>query len=201
MGEERRRRAEREQQRRAQEEWLATLPPAEHTAATVSQRAFERIVLRRGFVGSCYLLAFFLNRFLRTQHDIATEVIVGWVNDGTWFGMASHAWILLNGKKIDIALALTEDSDAQPSGDLIILDRVVRTGQVRYSYHREQPPESIAYLQKLVREGDLSSEAVAFKDREHAIAQRVAASPEGIAAFLDAAPPDRNYRALVQVLN
>lgn len=133
MGQAKRRSKELEELKGAEERWLATLSPEESVAARISRQAYEHIVVRHQLTGGCYLLAFFPNQYLRKVHQITTEIVVGWINDGTWEGMASHAWLLINGKKIDIALALTEHPDAQIPGDLIILDRIVQRGKARYS--------------------------------------------------------------------
>jgi hypothetical protein len=200
VGEAKRRRKEIEKLKGAEEKWLATLSPDESAAARISRQAYEHIVIRHQLTGGCYLLAFFLNQYLRKMHHIATNIVVGWINDGTWEGMASHAWLLLNGKKIDIALAMTEHPDAQIPGDLIILDRIVQQGKAHYSYHREESAESRAYVKSRVREGSFPSELIEQKDREHAMVKNAAASEEGIASFLNSAPANRNYEALSHMM-
>src|SRR5260370_14820953 len=107
MGEAKRRKAEIERLQGADDAWRATLSPIEMQAATIAELAHRRIVEDRGLVSGCYLLAFFLHRYMRNR-GIETKLIVGWVNDGETDARASHAWIEIGGQKIDIALTHTD---------------------------------------------------------------------------------------------
>lgn len=200
MGEAKRRKAEIQALQSAHQEWLAGLLPTERTGADVALQAYERIVQRKSLVGGCYLLAFFLHEYLHSQRQIQTELVVGWVNDGTWPGMASHAWIELGGKKIDISLVRTEHPDAQVPGDLIILDRIIRPGKARYTYYRERSVEALAHLQQAIRDGYLTAEATERKDKEHSHVLAMSRSPASVRQFLDSAPADRNFRALAALM-
>jgi hypothetical protein len=200
MGESRRRKAEIESLKRAQDQWLAGLTPAERTAAEVSERTHTRLVERKGLVGGCYLLAFFLNELLHTGYSVETELVVGWVNDGTWPGLASHAWVELGGKKIDISVTQTDVADSQLTGDLLILDRVVRPGAAKYAYYREAPDKAVEYVQQAVRSGDLPAEAVESKTQEHAYIAGLARTREGIRTYFTRNPPDRTFEALARIV-
>jgi hypothetical protein len=201
MGEAKRRKLEIERLKREDQEWVNNLTPAERTAAQVSQRAYTQIVERKGLVSGCYLLAFFLHEMLHSKYSIQTELIVGWINDGTWPGVGSHAWIELGGKKIDISLTLTEHRDAQPPGDLIVLDRVLRPGTTKYTYCREPTAEAAAFMEAVVRDGVVPSEVVEEKNREHAYVSRMAKTRDGILTYLNEAPPDRTFRVLERLVD
>ena len=70
-----------------------------------------------------------------------TLPVVGYVNDDTDDIFMSHAWIELNGRKVDLTLNVTEYQDVQLSGAVLILDQVLKPGQVR-----DLPPESSLIL-------------------------------------------------------
>ena len=200
MGEAKRRKAEIERLKRAEEEWLIGLTPAERTVAEVARRTHAQLVERRGLIGGCYLLAFFLNELLQSKYSIETELVVGWVNDGTWPGVASHAWIEFGGKKTDISLTRTELPESQIPGDLIILDRVIRPGAAKYVYYREAPPEALQHIQQLVRLGDFPLDGVEAKDREHAYVSDLSKTREGIRTYFGRNPPDRTFEALARAV-
>ena len=84
--------------------WLDSLSPIERTIAVVAQATYDRVVVGMSMTEACYNLAFFLQEHLRRKHEIQTEVVVGWINDGQWEGAASHAWLEYHGKKTDISL-------------------------------------------------------------------------------------------------
>jgi Transglutaminase-like superfamily len=196
MGEARRRKAEIEQLKRRQEEWLAALDAPARKIADTAMRAHERIVERRGLVGGCYLLAFFLGRNLRGK-GVPVEIVVGWVNDGTSPLMSSHAWVEWQGRKTDISLTRTENREAQPPGALLMLDHIVRPGKAIYTYHRERSAEALAFQRELE---PMAPGLIAHKEREHRMMQEASVDNGRIAAYLDAAPPDRNYAALLRML-
>lgn len=200
MGDAKRRRAEIEKLKSASDAWRSTLTPAELKAASIAERAHSNLVERQKLIGACYLLAFFLRRYMR-ENGIKAEAIVGWVNDGTTSLMISHAWIEVGGKKIDIALTLTEDPDVQLPGPLLILDQVIRRGKVAYTYHRAQTAEALSALAELRKAAP--PRVADFLDRktaEHLKMEATAKSESLMNAYLDAAPTDRNYAALARAL-
>jgi hypothetical protein len=200
MSESKRRKAEIDRLKQAEREWLGSLAPAEQKSADVARRAHVQLVERRGLVGGCYLLAFFLNELLHDKYSIETDLVVGWVNDGSWPGVTSHAWIELGGKKIDIALTRTEFPESQLPGDLLILDRVVRAGVAKYRYYREPPPEALTYIQQSLQAGELPKEIVEAKNREHLHVLELSNSREGILTFLRGSPSDRAYDVLARLV-
>lgn len=197
MGEAQRRKAEIEKVSRLYTDWLATLTQSEREVAQVSMRAHERIVKGKRLLGACYLLSFFLHQYLKREKGIETTVVVGWINDGTTPLMISHAWLEFGGKKTDITLTHTEHPDVQLTGELIILEHVVRSGRVKYTYHRQRSMEAVIALQKLREEMPWSVDA---KEAEHLQMEEMSESEAMIQKYLNAAPDDRNYDALAQLL-
>lgn len=197
MGEAQRRKAEIEKVSRLYTDWLATLTQSEREVAQVSMRAHERIVKGKRLLGACYLLSFFLHQYLKRKKGIETTVVVGWVNDGTTPVMISHAWLEFDGKKTDITLTHTEHPDAQLTGELIILDHVVRSGRVKYTYHRQRTMEAVTALQKIREEMPWAIDA---KEAEHLQMEETSRSEAMIQKYLNAAPNDRNYDALARLL-
>lgn len=199
MGDAKRRRAEIQKMKSANDAWRAVLTPTELKAAAIAERAHSALVERRQLTGGCYLLAFFLRRYMR-ENGIEAEAIVGWVNDGTTPLMISHAWVEVGGKKIDIALTLTEDPDVQLPGPLLILDQVVRRGSAEYTYHRAQTAESLSALDGLRQAAPHLVNVLDAKMAEHLKMEATAKSEALMHAYLDAAPPDRKYAVLARAL-
>jgi hypothetical protein len=200
MSESKRRRAEIEGLKRAHERWVSGLTPAEHIVAEVSERAYIRIVERKGLVSGCYLLAFFLHELFEEKYGIKVDLIVGWMNDGEWAGVASHAWLEMGGKKVDIALGRTDRPHDQPPGDVVILDRVIRPGIARYTYYREPPGEALTWISDSIARGELPAWVVEEKNREHAQMLHLSKTREGVQTYLRECPSDRSYPALARLL-
>lgn len=197
MGEAQRRKAEIESVSRPYADWLVTLTQTEREVALTAMRTHERIVKGKRLFGGCYLLSFFLHIYLKKERGIETTAIVGWVNDGTTPLMISHAWLELDGKKIDITLTHTEHPDAQLAGELIILDYVACLGSVKYTYHRQRTAEAVAELLKF---RDVAPLAVDHKEAEHLQMAAISKSETMIQNYLNAAPVDRNYDVLARLL-
>lgn len=178
-------------------DWLGTLTQVEREVALAAMRTYERIVEGKRLLGGCYLLSFFLNQYLKREKGIETTAVVGWINDGTTPLMISHAWLEFNSKKTDITLTHTEHSDAQLAGELIVLDHVVCSGRVKYTYHRQRTTEAVAMLQKLREEMPWAVDA---KEAEHLQMEGMSKSEILIQNYLDAAPNDKNYDALARLL-
>ncbi len=201
MSESRRRKAEIAEIKRAHQQWLDGLSTAERVVAEVCERAYVNIVERRGLVAGCYLLAFFLHELFEEKHGISTELVVGWINDGEWSGVASHAWLETNGKKIDLALGRMDMPEAQPTGDVIILDHVLRRGAAHYTYYREAPADATAAIEAGIQSGELPRWIVDSKNTEHAHVLELSKTREGVKTYLLGAPSDRAYSALARAVD
>lgn len=194
MGKSKRLKAERRRLREGEAQWLSGLSPPEQQIAAVATATHREVVEDRGLVGGCYLLAFFLTEYLKRERGIPVTPIVGWINDGETPLMSSHAWIEYAGRKTDISLTRTEHPAYQPSGPLLVLDRVVKPGQVTYTYHHERPVTAIAALR------DLDEKLVAQAEAQHLEMSARARNEELIKTYIENAPAGRNYAAMKQLI-
>ena len=197
MGEAARRKAQIEALKARNRLWQESLQPIEQTIAIAAQRAYDRIVVDLDMTEGCYHLAFFLEEYLRRHHNIKLRIVVGWVNDGQWHGGTSHAWLEYQDKKIDISLHSTSYPDAQPSGDLIILDHVVKRGAVTYQYWPALPEEARRAFERMEEDPDLAA-VIRHKAEEHARMLEFSTMPNGAEEYLRGAPPEGSYAALEQ---
>ncbi|WP_444897364.1 hypothetical protein ACJJIQ_07705 [Microbulbifer sp. ANSA003] len=120
--------------------WLSNLTEEEATIANLAERLEEKLIQAQSFTEGCYHLAFFMTRYL-AEKQISVIPVVGWVNDGTWEGVTSHAWIEYNGLKTDVSLTKTSHPEQQPPGSLIVLDHVLKKGKVDYIYYHNNAEE------------------------------------------------------------
>lgn len=135
MGEAKRRANEIAKFKAQQSRWLANLTPAEKVILQLSQRLEERLVRAQGFTEGCYHLAFFMTRYLADKGVVVTPII-GWVNDGTWDGVASHAWVEYEGRITDVSMTRTSHPEQQPPGSMIVLDQILKKGRAEYTYYK-----------------------------------------------------------------
>lgn len=180
--------------------WLDSLPPEERVIATVAQATYDCVVEGMSMTEACYNLTFFLQEHLRRKHNIQTEVVVGWVNDGRWDGAASHAWLEYQGKRTDISLHKTSQPDCQPPGDIIILDHVVKNGECVYTYWKELPASAAQELKRMAKESPELAVIIAHKDREHMRIHSLSKLPNGAVQYFRDAPPQCSYEYLAQVV-
>lgn len=146
MGEAKRRANEIANLKATQEKWLSGLTNEEKEIHQLAEKLEERLVRGTGFTEGCYHLAFFMTRYLADK-GITVTPVVGWVNDGTWDGVASHAWIEYEGKKTDISMTRTSYPDQQPPGAMIILDRVIKSGRAKYTYYKDDDHRALKALE------------------------------------------------------
>ena len=198
MGEAARRKAEIEALKTRNVLWLASLSPVEQLIANAAQRAYDCIVVGLGMTEGCYHLVFFLHEYLRLEHGVEVAVIVGWVNDGQWDGATSHAWFEYEGKKIDISLHRTSHPEAQPPGDLVILDHVIRRGVVTYQYWVVLPERARRALEQMEEDSPELSALIRKKADEHRRMVEFSKLPSGAAEYLRQAPSEGSYAALLR---
>ncbi len=177
--------------------WKESLSQDERTVFAVAEAVHKNIVKALGVTGMCYRLAFFLADFLRQEHGIIAEPVVGYLNDGESELMISHAWIEFNGKKTDLSLTQTENPAAQLPGPLLILDRAFGTSRANYTYHREQT-EASARLVGMLTSDPRYRDAVRNKELEHQRMAEIALSWSAMRQYLDAAPDRMGYGALAE---
>lgn len=178
------------------QEWISTLSNEEVAIADVASQVHKKIVKEGGMTGGCYHLSFFLKRYLKKEKNIDVDVVVGWVGEDSWDGVASHAWVEFKGKKIDIALNNTARPDIVPTGDFILLDRVIRKGGTTYSYHRDIP----GYAQRALADMATRPETAASLRETHANHARMSSMVDdnnAIDEYLNTVPTGGNYEQLV----
>lgn len=182
-----------EAKRRAAEfaRWQAGLSSDERTAMDVALAAYQEIIARFGATGMCYRMAFFLTEILECEFGIEAQPVVGYVNDGGDAFMSSHAWVELNGKKIDISLTLLEQPTLPP-GDLLILDRAFKSGRAAYTYHRQRDKAALDHLASYAR-NPMVADDIQRKEHEHRRMADLAGTPGQRRAYLDAAPDGLSY--------
>ena len=196
MGEAARRKSEIATLKTKNKLWMDSLPREERIVAEVAQSAFDKIVIERGMTEGCYNIAFFLYEHLRRKHGIETKIIIGWVNDGLWDGATSHAWVEYQGKKIDISIHKTSHPEAQPSGDVIILDHIAKRGKVSYTYWPTLPVEAEKALDRMCRNSPELKAIFTHKEAEHQTMLTFASSQDGVAEYFRHAPPNNKYEFL-----
>lgn len=196
MGQARQRKFQRHSFEQDMGAWLLSLTAEECAIADTAMRVHQKIVMEGGMTGGCYHLSFFMKRYLKKQRGIDTEVVIGWVGEPSWKGVASHGWLEFKGRKVDIALSRTENPEVLPTGAFLLLDRVLLPGVAEYSYHREVPASARETLTNMA----LMAETAHESREVHARHRRMLAmvdDDEAIDAYLQTTPTGLDYRTLV----
>ena len=180
------------------ESWHASLSADEKSAAEVSWSLFRKFVAPLEVTGMCYRLSFLLTEILQNERGVQVQPVIGYINDGTTQLMASHAWVEMSGKRIDLSLAFTEHPDVQLPGEVLILDRVIRTG-VRYSYSTAQSNEAIQALNRLSTDPQFALLA-AHKESEHSAMLNRSKTSALRRSFLDSVPDPYTYERIVSLI-
>ncbi len=106
--------------------------------------------------------------------------------------MIPHAWIEFEGKITDISLTKTEFPEAQLSGALIVLDEVIRPGEIMYTYHKVRTPEALNALEGSRQEEVVESQTL------HASMVAISRRPKQIRKYLKSAPSELSFRVLAK---
>lgn len=142
-------------------------------------------------------MTMFLNRYLREEYGITTEAVIGYCNDSTDDVFFSHAWLELDVLKTDLTLNVVEHPHVVPNGAALVLDRVLREGAVRHSYHREPTEVGMAHNRVVTRDPELKA-MLLHKDMKHRQMLACVTDPEAMAAFMDGAPTGLRYVDLLR---
>jgi len=201
MGEAARRKSEIELLKAKNQMWIDSLLPEEKIVAAVAQATFDKVVCGLGMTEGCYNLAFFLYEHLRRKHGIEVKVVLGWINDGLWEGAASHAWVEYQGKRIDISLHKTSHPEAQPSGDVIILDHIFRRGKVSYTYWQTLPDGVSKALEQMRISSPELIAIINHKEDEHRKMVSFASTKDGAIEYFRHVPPTNSYEYLARVVD
>ncbi|MCM8857397.1 MAG: hypothetical protein LC539_17015 [Candidatus Thiodiazotropha sp.] len=185
MGETKNRAREIEKLKEQNVVWRAGLTKEELTILGLAERLDERLVRGRSFSEGCYHLAFFMTRYLELQ-DIKIVPVVGWVTDGTWKGVTSHAWIEYKGEITDVSLTYTTHPKEQPTGALIVHGRILRKGKASYTYYKNDDPIALQKLEWMRTVPEFSG-VLGHKENEHRFMLEIASS-KSVKEYLSNAP-------------
>ena len=164
--------------------FLANLTADERTAYDLVQRLLKGLIKPRGMHGACYRVSVLLNRILAKEYDIASDVVLGWINDGDDI-FISHAWLEMRRKKVDLMAErpMHEESNRGPT---IILDHVFKgSSNVSYSYHLQKTPAALAVDAAMAADNPAYRDMLRIKDAEHAKVAAAIESDSAKDAFLD----------------
>lgn len=178
--------------------WQESLTSDEKLVAEIAIRLEERLVRGRRFYGGCYHLAFFMTHHLSLQ-GINLRPVIGWVNDGLWQGMTSHAWIEFNGRKTDVSLTYCDQSDVIPTGELIVHDRVIRHGKASYTYYEHNDPAAQAGLKWMQEQSQLQA-VIQKKMIEHERMRNIVAN-RTFKEYLENAPHGGRYSEITALIS
>jgi hypothetical protein len=124
--------AKRRQHEHAQ--WTASLDDKERVVAATALHIHDRLAKHAGLVQACYFYAMFMTKYLKQEKGIDVTPVIGWASHGD--ALFAHAWIDVDGKRVDLSLTRTTKPDVAPPGELIVLDRAVKAG-APYVYHAD----------------------------------------------------------------
>ena len=134
----------------------------------------------------------FLKLFLEQEHGIDTNVVVGFVNDGTDELYASHAWLEFQGRQTDLTLCRPLSPGVQQRGQLVIHGRVIAEGWPRYKYHLHRPPQGLRIIEQMMADPS-TRPMIAEQEELHLRMVATAKRNALIRAYLDGAPDGLTY--------
>lgn len=179
-------------------EWLLSLSGEERFIVDTATRIHQKIVMEGGMWGGCYHLSFFFKRYLKKERNIDVDVLIGWVGEDSWGGVASHGWVEVQGRKIDMALSRTENPDILPTGSFIVLDRVLLQGMANYSYYAEIPEHAKEILIQMALRPETSGESKLAHVRHRQMLAMVQ-DDQAIDAYLKSVPGGLDYQTLARL--
>lgn len=179
---------------------ISTLTEHERIIFDLAKKMFDRVICGMSMTGGCYRITFILKEILKREHNIETEAVIGFVNDGTDDIMISHGWLEYNNKKTDLTLAKV--AQGLNRGPLLILDQQFKAhGAVNYSYHRQRNEAGDKAAQLLLTSDLREVRKIAEqKEAEHKFMLEIADSDQKIMNFLDSAPDGATYVRFLETL-
>lgn len=176
--------------------WLSSLSSNENVTREAAENLLRRFVTPSGSTGMCYRMTFLLHLYLK-QKGVASVPVVGWITDGRDDIAISHAWLDVNGKKIDLTLGRVSH-ESMLVGEILILDHVVSPG-AKYSYFVEKEQKHLD-ADALLASQPTSSMPLNHKNAEHEIMVERASDTGEMREFLDGAPDHWTYERLKAAL-
>lgn len=182
----------------ANRDWLNAFTDEERIIADAAERLLVKFIDPAEATGMCYQMTFFLRLYL-CEKGIATRPVIGYINDGTDDVLVSHAWLEFSGKKVDLTLGNTERPELNPIGEVIILDRAIRSG-CKYSYQIEKSPAALAIEEDWLQRSDAAT-IVIQKREEHLAMLARSANDKELRLFLDSAPDGFTFGELRAIID
>lgn len=176
--------------------WVSSLNDDENVAREAAENLLRRFIVPSESTGMCYRMTFLLNLYLQ-EKGVASTPVVGWITDGRNDIAMSHAWLVVNGKKIDLTLGRV----SHPSmlrGEILVLDNVVKPG-AKHSYFVEKEQKHLDADALLASQGT-SSLLLKHKNAEHESMVKRACDTEELRQYLDSAPDRLTYERLKAAL-
>lgn len=177
------------------EAWLSSLDEHENVAREAAENLLRRFIIPSESTGMCYRMTFLLSLYLEEKGVVSTPV-VGWITDGRDDIAMSHAWLTVNGKKIDLTL-IKVSHPSMLCGEVLILDRVIKTG-AKHSYFTEKEKKHLEADAYLASQG--SSMLLKHKEEEHRAMLTRAGNGKEMRRYLDGAPDRLTYKRLKALL-
>lgn len=193
MGEGKRRRQE-------LEAMISTFSTEQKIIFDLAQSAYDKIIRANNFQGACYHMTYFLKAVLHKEHQIKTDAVIGFINDGTDDIMISHGWLEYQGSKVDIAAA--NPNHGQPPGPVLILDyKFQEQGTIEYTYHHQRGEKGERAIQQLGQSKIPEVlQMIKEKEQEHGWMLDIGSSNEKIMDYLNGAPNGATYDVLLKIL-
>jgi len=179
--------------------WLLSLDRKENYVVQAAINLWEKFVRTKGMTGGCYYLALFLRKFLKNEHGIQVEVVVGWVVQKGSKSATSHAWIEYQGKITDISLGSTEGVFCTLPAEIIIHGFDYCPGIGTYGYYRKLPKRflDIRYAATVDLETSLNNRE---NDRLNTFFKDLSINPEQEEDYFSVIPVEYQYELLAALL-
>lgn len=182
----------------ARQAWIAALSPDENTAREAAESLLDNFVRPAKATGMCYRMTYFLHLYL-AELGIPSTPVVGWVTDGRDDLAISHAWLDVDGRKIDVTLVHADPGINSIAGKALILDRPVGAG-ADYAYFLAKEGRHVDADRAAAETSAEISQLLAYKEQQHAEMTRRACDASEMRSFLDAAPDGIDYERLKAII-
>lgn len=176
--------------------WISSLSEDENYAREASENLLRRFLIPFEATGMCYRMTFLLHLYL-AEKGVESTPVVGWITDGRDDISISHAWLIVNGKKIDLTLGQVSH-ESMLVGEVIILDRVVSPG-APHTYFLDKEDKHLE-ADAILASQSTSRMLLEHKNLEHVEMADRAADPAEMRTYLDAAPDGWTYERLKAVI-
>ncbi|KFL25146.1 hypothetical protein JP74_21195 [Devosia sp. 17-2-E-8] len=176
--------------------WISSLSEDENYAREAAENLLRRFLIPSEATGMCYRMTFLLHLYL-AEKGVDTIPVVGWITDSRDDISISHAWLTVNGKKIDLTLGRVSH-ESMLVGEVIILDHVVSPGALHTCFLDKEEKHLAA--DAILSSQPTSRTLLEHKNLEHVEMTDRAADPDAMRKYLDSAPDGWTYERLKAVI-